>query len=1048
MKLSKKNFLFVIIIILSVFIVLTALLCASTEEKSLVFDFENDLQDWVNDTGHLEKLAIEHSENFGGSLKINTNITDDNSNWQEIRVYKDNLELDNYNAVSYDLYIDLTDFDMDVYGECTINPFIILDPEWVKYGSGMNKSKFNELEKVYIEGREYAKISIKYVVIGTEKTKLFIDLVTTNIKFTGDMYLDNINIFKMGTGTAPSPDPLSRTDKEVIKIKNKDIDRKINVVDKEITRETKSLFSYLKEVGNNNLLFGQQHATTEGLTIDGSKDGTKSDVYNCVGDFPALYGWDTLSIEGKESPGDINLTPEENALRLADVVKKAYERNGVITLSSHMPNFVTGKDFYDTSGSVISHILPGGSKHKEYNEFLDDIAYFGNNAKDSTGNLIPIIFRPFHENTGSWFWWGDSFCTEGQYKSIFRYTVEYLRDKKKVHNFVYAYSPSSDFNSEEEYLIRYPGDDYVDVMGFDQYDNSDNEEDSKKWLKGLILRCGIVTEMAEKRGKIAALTETGMSRGILNAKDRNLNWFQTMGNELKDATKSGKSKIAYMQVWANFDFEQFWTPYRNHTLFGNHDLMQDFVDFYNDDYIVFNKSLKGQYSYKEIQTEKEKPTIYIVNPTSGDKIKGETKIRVKINPYCRKIKKASISIVGEDEVFNLIKDNDGFYSYTYIPTLAQNGSKIEFKVSVKLSGGILLEDSETVKLFDSIPINTLDFKENISDASYEGSYSPEDAEVDVSSVTHDENIGNGSIKVESIFNDDSDDSNWTYQEMKIKIPDINSKTNLEKANQVKFDILLPKEVPDSLFKPYVILYKTSEPGYQKYAEGVTKANLKDFKMEDGMFKYTITADLTDQMDATDIVLAFVANDWNYEGPIYFDNVSFSNVAVVPTLPPNIVDNFEIYDGDDTELNNAYSKQGDTVAISLLENENYSLKYDYTISSVGYCGITKIMNNVDWNKYNALSLNLTPDGLGQKMVIQIKAEEYYFEAYPSLDGQSNETVVLEFSDFIPAPWQEDQSVILTDNLDNISQVSIYVNGVDSFTGTGTLIIDDIMAVTSK
>ena len=67
---------------------------------------------------------------------------------------------------------------------------------------------------------------------------------------------------------------------------------------------------------------------------------------------------------------------------------------------------MTGNVFTDTSGSVVSHILPGGDKNAEYNAYLDQIADLAHQLSDDKGNDIPVVFRPFHENNGSWFWWG------------------------------------------------------------------------------------------------------------------------------------------------------------------------------------------------------------------------------------------------------------------------------------------------------------------------------------------------------------------------------------------------------------------------------------------------------------------------------------------------------------------------------------------------------------------------------------------------------------------------------------------------------------------
>ena len=76
---------------------------------------------------------------------------------------------------------------------------------------------------------------------------------------------------------------------------------------------------------------------------------------------------------------------------------------------------------------------------------------------------IPVLYRPYHENSGGWFWWGAASTDVETYNALFRYTEDYLASKG-VHNFIYVYSPNGPISSEEEYEKRYPGDDYVVVF--------------------------------------------------------------------------------------------------------------------------------------------------------------------------------------------------------------------------------------------------------------------------------------------------------------------------------------------------------------------------------------------------------------------------------------------------------------------------------------------------------------------------------------------------------------------------------------------------------
>lgn len=54
---------------------------------------------------------------------------------------------------------------------------------------------------------------------------------------------------------------------------------------------------------------------------------------------------------------------------------------------------------------------------------------------------VPVLFRPWHEHTGSWFWWGEKLCTPEEYKALWHMTVDILRSDG-VDNALYAYSPA------------------------------------------------------------------------------------------------------------------------------------------------------------------------------------------------------------------------------------------------------------------------------------------------------------------------------------------------------------------------------------------------------------------------------------------------------------------------------------------------------------------------------------------------------------------------------------------------------------------------------
>jgi hypothetical protein len=149
--------------------------------------------------------------------------------------------------------------------------------------------------------------------------------------------------------------------------------------------------------------------------------------------------------------------------KMKSFIGEAYERGGVITLSWHLNNPLTGKTAWDPAPGTVASILPGGEKNDLYKTWLDKVARFLLALKGKHGEYIPIIFRPFHELNGDWFWWGGKNCTPDELKQLYQFTESYLRDKKNVHSLLYAYNTDK-FYSKDEYLKRYPGDEWVDLI--------------------------------------------------------------------------------------------------------------------------------------------------------------------------------------------------------------------------------------------------------------------------------------------------------------------------------------------------------------------------------------------------------------------------------------------------------------------------------------------------------------------------------------------------------------------------------------------------------
>ena len=226
------------------------------------------------------------------------------------------------------------------------------------------------------------------------------------------------------------------------------------------TTPAEALINYLTDlVEQGEIMYGHQDDLMYGHTWKLAADAAEyvqSDVYSTTGHYPAVYGMD---LGGIEMGWDENLDKNDFDHMRASAVAH-HERGGVVTFSWHPRNPLTGGDTWDvTSDQVVAAVLPGGEKHELFMDWLAKAADFMESIKTADGTQVPIIWRPWHEHTGSWFWWGQKLCTTEQYKAV----------ERGLDHLVWTYSPGAGGLTPELFVERYPGDEIIDMVGFDCY---------------------------------------------------------------------------------------------------------------------------------------------------------------------------------------------------------------------------------------------------------------------------------------------------------------------------------------------------------------------------------------------------------------------------------------------------------------------------------------------------------------------------------------------------------------------------------------------------
>jgi mannan endo-1,4-beta-mannosidase len=350
--------------------------------------------------------------------------------------------------------------------------------------------------------------------------------------------------------------------------------QKNSLIDKHATVATKTLRNKLAKLAKHHTLFGHQHATEYGHGWEADED--RSDVKSVTGSHPAVIGIDFSGF----TIGD-SATMAIYKARLKKVTEDTYNRGGVVTVAWHFANPVSKGGFYwvdSVSKPAVKYIIPGGAAHEKYKAILQGIGGWVKNVRGKDGQLVPLIFRPFHELDGDWFWWGKAHCSREELIALWRFTIGYLRDSIGVHNFIYAFSTDNKFLSETEYLDRYPGDDWVDMLGVDNY--GDMGRDGKYNLPAAITKLKVIDSYARRHKKLAAFTETGLE-SIPNPTW----WTET----LLKVMRAEKFQLCYVLVWRNDkqSLTHFYAPFPGQLS------VPDFIKFFSQKYTLFESDLKS-----------------------------------------------------------------------------------------------------------------------------------------------------------------------------------------------------------------------------------------------------------------------------------------------------------------------------------------------------------------------------------------------------------------------------------------------------------------------
>lgn len=223
------------------------------------------------------------------------------------------------------------------------------------------------------------------------------------------------------------------------------------LVNKNASESAKRLMSYLTDIYGENILSGQY--------CDTGQFGKEFTVVNKVtGKYPAVLGLDFIEY----SPSRVENGSSSKATEYA---KSFWENGGIVTFCWHWNapgKYLTGEwwsGFRTESTNIDLAKIMNGEDEEGYQLLMDDIDAIAKQLLILQEADVPVLWRPLHEASGGWFWWGAS--GPEAYKKLYILLYDKLTNEYGINNLIWLWN-----GQDAEW---YPGDEYVDIIGEDIY---------------------------------------------------------------------------------------------------------------------------------------------------------------------------------------------------------------------------------------------------------------------------------------------------------------------------------------------------------------------------------------------------------------------------------------------------------------------------------------------------------------------------------------------------------------------------------------------------
>ncbi len=291
-----------------------------------------------------------------------------------------------------------------------------------------------------------------------------------------------------------------------------DINRNIGLTNPNASKECIRLMQYLKEISGKGIIAGQHTQTREQKELQ--------HIQNLTGKLPAICGFELLgyspNINYNDASEECLIEVRENVGTLENAMDWALNKKGIVTFTWHWFSPLGGRDksFYAKNTDFdATKVLIEGSP--EQSAFFSDMDCIARELKKFEQKSIPILWRPFHEADGTWFWWGSKGPEVA--KELWNLMYDRYTHYHHLNNLIWVWNshlPSG-----------YPGDDTVDIISRDIYLEKYTHTDFSEQYYELI--------QITSAKKLAALGEVGTMPSASQLEKTRIPWcwFMIWSNE-------------------------------------------------------------------------------------------------------------------------------------------------------------------------------------------------------------------------------------------------------------------------------------------------------------------------------------------------------------------------------------------------------------------------------------------------------------------------------------------------------------------------------------